>query len=324
MRAIGKVILRTLLQAIPTMLGIVLISFILLHLMPGDAVDAIAGMSGSASQETMHAMREAYGLNDNIVVQFWNYITGVFSLNFGQSINYSAPVLDVIMERLPATLILMLSAFVLALMTGILVGWGMAVFAGKWPDRLLTSGSLLFYSAPNFWVGLMIIVVFSAKLRWFPSGGAESIGASLEGWAWFLDRLHHLVLPSVALAAFFMAIYARLTRAAMLEVLRQDYIRTAAAKGIHPVVIQFRHGLRNALIPVTTVAGLHLGNLLGGAVVVETVFNWPGLGRLTMSALAARDNQVLLGILLLSSVAVIVTNVVIDWLITLLDPRIRA
>lgn len=200
----------------------------------------------------------------------------------------------------------------------------MAVFAGKWPDRVLTSGSLLFYSAPNFWVGLMIIVVFSAKLRWFPSGGAETIGVDLDGWAWFVDRVKHLVLPSVALAAFFMAIYARLTRAAMLEVLRQDYIRTAAAKGVHPVVIQFRHGLRNALIPVTTVAGLHLGNMLGGAVVVETVFNWPGLGRLTMNALAARDNQVLLGILLLSSVAVIATNLVIDWLITLLDPRIRA
>ena len=324
MRGVFRNIGRTLLQAIPTMMGIILISFLLLHLMPGDAVDAISGMSGSASVETMDAMREVYGLNDNLVVQFWNYITGVLTLNFGYSISYSAPVLDVIMERLPATLTLMMSAFLLALVMGILVGWAMAVFAGKWPDRLLTSTSLLFYSAPNFWVGLMIIVVFSGTLRWFPSGGAETIGASLEGWAWFADRVTHLVLPSIALAAFFMAIYARLTRAAMLEVLRQDYIRTAAAKGIHPLVIQFRHGLRNALIPVTTVAGLHLGNLLGGAVVVETVFNWPGLGRLTMNALAARDNQVLLGILLLSSVAVIATNLVIDWLITLLDPRIRA
>ncbi|MBN8294816.1 ABC transporter permease [Rhodobacter sp. NTK016B] len=324
MRGVFRNIGRTLLQAIPTMMGIILISFLLLHLMPGDAVDAIAGMSGSASVETMDAMREVYGLNDNLVVQFWNYIAGVLTLNFGYSISYSAPVLDVIMERLPATLTLMMSAFLLALVMGILVGWAMAVFAGKWPDRLLTSTSLLFYSAPNFWVGLMIIVVFSGTLRWFPSGGAETIGASLEGWAWFADRVTHLVLPSIALAAFFMAIYARLTRAAMLEVLRQDYIRTAAAKGIHPLVIQFRHGLRNALIPVTTVAGLHLGNLLGGAVVVETVFNWPGLGRLTMNALAARDNQVLLGILLLSSVAVIATNLVIDWLITLLDPRIRA
>lgn len=319
-----RTIRRTALQALPTMFGIVLIAFILLHLMPGDAVDAISGMSGSSSQETMEEMRAAYGLNDSLPVQFIRYVTGVFTLNLGMSINYSAPVLDVIMERLPATLTLMFSAFVLALSSGIVIGWAMAVFAGRWVDRLLTAGSLLLYSAPNFWVGLMIIVYFSARLQLFPAGGAETIGADLQGWAWFADRLRHLVLPSCALAAFFVAIYARLTRAAMLEVLRQDYIRTAHSKGLHPMLIQFRHGLRNALIPVTTVAGLHLGNMLGGAVVVETVFNWPGLGRLTMNALAARDTQVLLGILLLSSIAVIVTNVLIDGLVSWLDPRIRS
>ncbi|MFV0298650.1 MAG: ABC transporter permease [Hyphomicrobiaceae bacterium] len=318
-----RIVRRTLLHAIPTMLGIVIIAFFLLHLMPGDAVDAIAGMSGSADQATLQQMREAYGLNDSLLVQFARYLYGVVTLNFGVSINYSAPVLDVVAERLPATITLMFCAFGLALSSGILIGWVMAVFAGRWPDRLLTSGTLLLYSAPNFWVGLMIIVLFSAQLHWFPAGGNETIGASLEGWDWFVDRVRHLVLPSCALAAFFVAIYARLTRAAMLEVLRQDYIRTATAKGLHPVVIQFRHGLRNALVPVTTVAGLHLGNLLGGAVVVETVFNWPGLGRLTMNALAARDTQVLLGILILSSVAVIVANILMDWLATWLDPRIR-
>ena len=322
MRAI-TVIGRTTARSIPTMLGIIVISFVLLHLMPGDAVDAIVGMSGSASKETVAQLRETYGLDQSFPMQFWNYLSRVFRLNLGMSINYSAPVLDVILERLPATLTLMLTAFVLALVGGIVIGWAMAVFAGRWPDRLLTSGSLLLYSAPNFWVGLMIIVLFSAKLQWLPASGAETIGAGLTGWAWFSDRVVHLILPSCALAAFFVAIYARLTRAAMLEVLRQDYIRTAEAKGLHPMLIQFRHGLRNALIPVTTVAGLHLGNLLGGAVVVETVFNWPVLGRLTMNALAARDTQVLLGILLLSSVAVIVTNLLIDWLATWLDPRIR-
>ncbi|WP_273687960.1 ABC transporter permease [Ketogulonicigenium vulgare] len=324
MNGFTRTVVRTVLQAIPTILGIIVISFLLLYLMPGDAVDAIAGMSGSASQETMDALRDTYGLNDSFIVQFFRYLGGVLTLNFGTSISYSAPVLDVIMERLPSTMILMLTAFVIALTVGIMVGWAMAVFAGKWPDRLLTSTSLLLYSAPNFWVGLMIIVIFSARLQWFPSGGAETIGAALTGWGWFLDRLKHLVLPSCALAAFFVAIYARLTRAAMLEVLRQDYIRTAAAKGLHPMLIQFRHGLRNALIPVTTVAGMHLGNMLGGAVVVETVFNWPGIGRLTMSAIAARDTQVLLGILLLTSVVVIIVNVIIDWLTTLLDPRIRS
>jgi peptide/nickel transport system permease protein len=319
----ARIVGRTLLQVIPTVFGIVVISFVLLHLMPGDAVDAIAGMSGSADQATLKELRDAYGLNDSLLTQFMRYIMGVLTLNFGMSISYTAPVLDVIVERLPATLTLMLCAFTLALSGGILIGWIMAVFAGRWPDRLLTSWTLLFYSAPNFWVGLMIIVLFSAKLQWFPAGGAETIGSNLAGWAWLKDRVVHLVLPSCALAAFFIAIYARLTRAAMLEVLRQDYIRTATSKGLHPIRIQLRHGLRNALIPVTTVAGLHLGNLLGGAVVVETVFNWPGLGRLTMNALAARDAQVLLGILMLSSIAVILTNIVIDWLATWLDPRIR-
>ncbi|KGE02053.1 ABC transporter permease [Rhizobium sp. YS-1r] len=315
---------RTLLQAIPTMIGIVLLSFFFLHMMPGDAVDALAGISGSASKETMEAMREAYGLNAPLPVQLLRYFGNVLTLNFGQSIAYSSPVFNLIVERLPSTLILMLTAFVIALTTGILVGWVMAVFAGRWPDRMLTSISLLFYSAPNFWVGLMIIVLFSAKLQLLPAGGSETIGVTLEGWHWLVDRLQHLVLPACSLAAFFVAIYARLTRASMLEVLRQDYMRTAAAKGLHPLLLQFRHGLRNALIPVTTVAGLHLGNMLSGAVVVETVFNWPGVGRLTMSSLAARDVNVLLGILLMSSVIVIVTNLIIDWLVMWLDPRISA
>lgn len=316
---VGKSILRS----IPTMLGVIFLGFFLLKLMPGDAVDAIVGMAGSATEETTKILRETYGLDQNILAQLWYYLLGVVTFNFGYSISYSSPVIEVIGDRLPSTLVLMFTAFSLALIFGIIIGWIMAVFAGRWPDRALTSVTLLLYSAPNFWVGLMAIVLFSAKLQWLPSGGAESIGSAYSGWAWFQDRVAHLILPACALAAFFVAIYARLTRAAMLEVLRQDYIRTAAAKGLHPVVVQFRHGLRNALIPVTTVAGMHLGNLLGGAVVVETVFNWPGLGGLTVNALAARDTQVLLGILMLSSISVILANILIDWLVAILDPRIR-
>jgi peptide/nickel transport system permease protein len=319
-----KTLRRTALQAIPTMVGIILLSFVFLHLMPGDAVDALAGMSGSASKETMDALRQSYGLDMPLPVQLYRYITGVLTLNLGMSVSYGAPVFNLIVERLPGTLLLMLTAFVIAIISGILIGWIMAVYAGRWPDRLLTSTSLLFYSAPNFWVGLMIIVLFSAKLQLLPSGGAETIGVTLKGWPWFVDRLRHLILPACSLAAFFVAIYARLTRAAMLEVLRQDYMRTAAAKGLHPLVLQFRHALRNALIPVTTVAGLHLGNMLSGAVVVETVFNWPGVGRLTMSSLAARDTNVLLGVLLMSSVIVIIVNVLIDWIVSWLNPRISS
>jgi len=314
---------RVAVQAIPTIFGIVALNFLLLNLMPGDAADAIAGMSGSATVETMEALRKSLGLDQSLITRFITYATGVVSFNFGTSSHYGAPVIDVIMGRLPNTLLLMLSAFFVAVTLGIVLGWIMAIFANKWLDRLLTAIVLLLYSAPGFWIGLMAIVLFSAHLGWLPSGGSETIGVEMTGLALARDRILHLILPALALATFFVAIYARLTRAAMLEVLRQDFMRAAAAKGLHPLALQFRHALRNALIPVTTVAGLHLANLLSGAVVVETVFNWPGLGRLTMDSLAARDFNVLLGILLLSSIIVIVTNVIIDWVVMWLDPRIE-
>jgi peptide/nickel transport system permease protein len=319
-----KIIRRVAVQAIPTIFGMIALNFLLLKLMPGDAADAIAGMSGSATVETMEALRKSLGLDQSTFTQLIAYVTNVATFNLGVSSNYGAPVITVIMERLPNTLMLMLSAFTLALVFGIILGWAMAVFANRWPDRLITTGVLLLYSAPGFWVGLMAIVLFSARLGWLPSGGSETIGASLTGTALIRDRILHLILPAAALGTFFVAIYARLTRAAMLEVLRQDFMRAAAAKGLHPLVLQFRHALRNALIPVTTVAGLHLANLLSGAIVVETVFNWPGLGRLAMNSLIARDFNVLLGILFLSSIIVIVTNIVIDLIVMWLDPRIEA
>ncbi len=322
-RPARQMIRRVAIQAIPTIFGIVALNFLLLNLMPGDAADAIAGMSGSATVETMEALRKSFGLDQSLITRFITYATGVVSFNFGNSSHYGAPVIDVIMGRLPNTLLLMLSAFFIAVTIGILLGWIMAIFANRWPDRLLTAIVLLLYSAPGFWVGLMAIVLFSAHLGWLPSGGSETIGVEMTRMAMVRDRLLHLILPALALATFFVAIYARLTRAAMLEVLRQDFMRAAAAKGLHPLALQFRHALRNALIPVTTVAGLHLANLLSGAVVVETVFNWPGLGRLTMDSLAARDFTVLLGILLLTSIIVIVTNVIIDWIVMWLDPRIE-
>jgi peptide/nickel transport system permease protein len=317
------IIRRVAVQAVPTVLGIVALNFLFLNLMPGDAVDAIAGRSGSATAETMEALRRSFGLDQSLLTRLVTYLANLATFNLGTSANYGVPVTRVILERLPNTLLLMLSAFAIAFVLGILIGWIMAVFANQWPDRMLTTMVLLLYSAPGFWIGLMAIVLFSARLGWLPSGGSETIGASLTGVAVLRDRALHLILPAAALAAFFVAIYARLTRAAMLEVLRQDFMRAAAAKGLHPVVLQFRHALRNALIPVTTVAGLHLANLLSGAVVVETVFNWPGLGRLTMDSLIARDFNVLLGILLLSSIIVIVTNIIIDLAVRWLDPRIE-
>jgi peptide/nickel transport system permease protein len=259
-----------------------------------------------------------------VLTQLVNFLGHLVQFDLGFSPRYNMSVLDMIMTRLPGTLLLMVTALSLALVLGIIIGSIMAAWAGRWPDRVLSVVVLLFYSMPGFWVGLMAIVLFSVKLGWLPSDGSMTVGANLTGWAFVADRLDHLILPALALASFFVAVYARLVRASMLEVQRQDFMRTAQAKGLHPFFIQLRHALRNALIPVTTVAGMHLGNLLGGAVVVETLFGWPGMGRLALEAVLARDFSVLLGVLLLSSLLVIIANVVIDLLHAWLDPRIGA
>ena len=200
----------------------------------------------------------------------------------------------------------------------------MAAFAGRWPDRVLQVLALLCYSTPGFWIGLMAIVLFSVKLGWLPGNGSETVGADLDGIPLVLDRLQYLILPAASLSLFFVAVYSRLVRSSLLEVQRLEFMRAAAAKGLHPIALQARHALPNALIPVTTVAGLHLGNLLGGAVVVETVYGWPGMGRLALEAVLGRDYGLLLGVLLLSSLLVIFANAAIDLLHAWLDPRIEA
>jgi peptide/nickel transport system permease protein len=305
------------------MIGIVVLCFLLLHLLPGDAADVLAAESGSATAETMAQMRGFFGLDQPMLRQLVTYVVNLAHLDLGYSARFGMPVLPLILERLPATLLLMVSALGMALVLGILAGWVMAIFVGRWPDWALQFLVLIFYSTPGFWIGLMAIVLFSVKLGWLPSNGDMTVGMAQSGLGMLIDRARYLLLPSLALSSFFIAVYARLTRATMLEVRGQDFMRTAAAKGLHPLVIQLRHALRNALIPVTTVAGLHFGNLLGGAVVVETVFGWPGMGRLALEAVTGRDFNVLLGVLLLSSLVVIVANVAIDLLHAWLDPRIE-
>jgi peptide/nickel transport system permease protein len=311
-------------QALPTMLGIIVLCFLLLQLVPGDAADVLAAENGSATAETMHALRERFGLDQPVLLQLASYLDHLAHFDLGYSARFGMPVSRLIVERLPNTLLLMISALGMALVVGILAGWVMAIFAGRWVDRVLQVLVLLFYSMPGFWIGLMAIVLFSVKLGWLPSNGSMTVGVPMSSFSVLVDRASYLVMPSLALSSFFIAVYARLTRATMLEVQGQDFMRTAAAKGLHPVTIQLRHALRNALIPVTTVAGIHLGNLLGGAVVVETVFGWPGMGQLALEAVIGRDFNVLLGVLLLSSLLVIVANAGMDLLQAWLDPRIQA
>ncbi len=309
-------------SAIPTVLGILVLDFLLLQLMPGDAADVLAGQSGGLGADAMAALRDRFGLDRPILAQLATYLWHLAHLDLGLSARFGLPVSTLVLERLPNTLLLMVTALGIALAAGLLLGATMAAFAGRWPDRVLQLVVLLCYSTPGFWVGLMAIVLFSVKLGWLPGNGNETVGAGLHGLAAAWDRARYLVLPASSLALFFVAIYARLVRTSLIEVRRLDFIRTAAAKGVHPVALIARHALPNALIPLTTVAGLHVGNLLGGAVVVETVYGWPGMGRLALEAVLGRDYGLLLGVLLFSSLLVIVANIAVDLLQAWIDPRI--
>ncbi|WP_315126146.1 ABC transporter permease [Comamonas antarctica] len=319
----GRVLRRTLWQAVPTVIGVVILNFCLLQLVPGDAADVIAAESGSATAESMAQLRSHFGLDLPVLEQLGAYLNNLAHFSLGTSPRYNLPVTELIASRLPNTLLLMLAALGTALVAGVLLGSLMASRVGRWPDRVLSVLALLLYSTPSFWLGLMAVVLFSVHLGWLPTGGSASIGVQMTGWDSLVDRLRHLVLPALAMSGFYVAIFARLTRASMLEVSRQDFVRTAMAKGLHPLRVTLGHVLRNALIPVTTVAGMHFGTLLGGAVVVETVFSWPGLGRLAFESVMARDYTVLLGILLLSSLLVILANMLVDLLHAWLDPRIQ-
>ncbi|WP_300727638.1 ABC transporter permease [Pseudomonas sp.] len=313
-----------LVRALPTAAGVIVLNFVLLQMVPGDAVDALVAEAGSATAQTTELLRQQYGLDKSPLAQFGDYLVQLGHLSLGDSPRYGMPVMDVISQRLPNTLILMGLALAISLGAGIALGTVMALWAGQWPDRVLSSAVFVLYSTPGFWIGLMAIVLFAVKLDWLPAGGDSTIGAGLAGLDAFVDKLKYAILPALTLASFFVAIYARLTRASVLDVLSQDYVRTARAKGLSPWRITLRHVLRNALLPLTTVAGAHLGGLLGGAAVVETVFGWPGIGRLTLEAVQAREYKVLLGILLMSSFIVILANVLVDGLHTRLDPRIAA
>ncbi|WP_114858864.1 ABC transporter permease [Azospirillum brasilense] len=314
---------RSAAQVVFVLLGIALINFFLLHLAPGDAAQVLAGESGAATPEYMEALRRQFGLDQPLHVQFLRYLGNLVTFDLGYSFRQSLPVSELILQRLPATLLLMGTAIGFALVAGCSLGFLAARRAGKLTDTVISIVALLFYATPVFWVGIMLIVVFSVILDWLPVGGMTSVEANLSGLALVGDVALHLVLPAVTLGLFYLAIYARLMRAAMLEVYGQDFVRTARAKGVRPRRIAWRHVLRNALLPIVTTLGVQLGSILGGAVLVETVFSWPGLGRLAFAALFQRDLNLLLGILFCSSVVVVLVNIAVDLVYTLLDPRIE-
>jgi peptide/nickel transport system permease protein len=309
-------------QAIPIIAGIAVFNFMLLQFAPGDAADVLAGEAGGATPEYMAELKSRFGLDQPLPVQLGKYLWNVARLDLGYSFRHNMPVVDLILSRLPATLLLMVAAIVLAFTLGVFLGVTAARHVNRPLDTIISVGALLAYATPIFWIGLMMILLFSVQLGWLPSSGMRTIGADISGVAYLVDVFRHLVLPACALSLFFMALYTRLMRASMLEVYSLDYVTTARAKGLSERRIAFKHVLRNALLPMVTMLGLQIGSMLGGSVLVETVFGWPGLGRLAFEAVFQRDNNLLLGILLLSSVLVVIVNISIDLLYARLDPRI--
>jgi peptide/nickel transport system permease protein len=305
-------------------LAIVCVNFLLIHAAPGDPASVLAGQSGSADPQFIAQLRHQFGLDQPLYVQLWIYVSSVMRGDLGVSHLQQRPVLDLIMERLPATLLLTGTAFAFALIVGIALGAAAARRVGTWADSAITVVALAFYATPIFWVGLMLVLVFSVTLDWLPSFGMNTVGADLHGWAAVADTCRYLVLPSLTLGLFYMAVYARLTRSAMLDVAGEDFIRTARAKGVPEGRILRRHILRNALLPVVTLAGIQAGQLIGGSVLVETVFAWPGIGRLAFDALLARDYQVLLGVFLTTAVLVVLFNLATDLIYLVIDPRMQA
>ena len=316
-------VLRRLLQAVPVIFAIVVLNFLLLHLAPGDAAQVLAGEAGSASPEYMAELRQRFGLDRPLALQLVLYVKQVLTLDLGFSFRHNMPVTALIAGRLGPTLLLMLTTLVLSVTAGIVLGLLAAARVGSWRDTLISVLALVSYATPLFWVGLMLIVVFSIKLDWLPTSGMETVAAFHEGWARVVDIARHLVLPALTLSLFYMALYVRLMRAAVLEQAGMDYVTTARAKGLEEMRITLSHVLRNAVLPVVTMAGVQVGSLLGGSVVVESVFAWPGLGQLAFQALFARDLNLLLGIFFISSCLVVATNIVVDVVYVFLDPRVR-
>jgi len=316
-------ILRRLIQAIPVLLGIAIVNFLLLQLAPGDAADVLAGESGSATPEYMELLRKNFGLDKSIPEQLYIYIKNLFTFDLGFSFRHNMNVLDIILDRLGATLLLMTATLFMSVGFGILLGLFAAMRVNRWQDSLISILAIISYATPLFWVGLMLMVIFSINLDWFPATGMENIIKFYTGWERVIDIAHHLILPSITLSLFYLALYTRLMRASVLEQHGMDYVVTARAKGASENRVTFKHVLKNAILPVITMAGFQVGALLGGSVVVEAVFGWPGLGQLAFQTLFARDINLLLGIFFLSACLVVVVNLLVDLVYTLLDPRIE-
>jgi ABC-type dipeptide/oligopeptide/nickel transport system permease component len=330
-----RYLLRRLVLTIPILLGVSLLVFLMLHSAGGDPAQTILG--ARADPESLAALRRELGLDQPLPVQYVAFLSGAVRGDFGRSYRSNTPVIAEIAARFPATIELAVAAMVIAVVTGVIFGTLAAVRRHSLLDYVSSTVVLLGVSIPTFWLGLILIIVFGLWLRWLPISGRVDprLGADpslpfltwtslLQGnWAMGKDALRHIILPALTLAAWPAAIVARMTRASLIESLGQDYVRTARGKGLPEQLIVVSHAARNALLPVLTVVGLEFGTLLGGAVVTETIFSWPGLGQLTVAAIGARDYQMVQGVVVLLGAVFVLLNLLVDVLYAVLDPRIR-
>ncbi|MGX5668025.1 ABC transporter permease [Rhizobium daejeonense] len=314
---------RRLLQSLVVIFVIIIGNFLLLNAVPGDLVDVMAGKGGDMDADLMASLRERFGLNEPLPVRLFDYVVNVLSGDLGYSWPHSQPVLDVVLQRLPATTLLVVLSVMLSVFVGTMAGVIAARHAHKLVDVVISMVVLAFYATPIFLTALGLMLIFSVKLGWLPLAGLTTAGASEGLFATIADIALHMVLPVISLSLFYTAIYARLARASMLQVMTQDYVRTARAKGLSEVQVILGHALRNALLPVVTMAGLQITELFGGAVLTETIFGLPGVGRLAYDAVFARNFPLMLGILIVCSFIIVIVNLIVDLIYTRLDPRVE-
>lgn len=303
----SRYFVKRILQTIPLMLVISILVFLFIHMIPGDPARTMAGLD--AEQSEVEAIREEYGLNDPLIVQYINYMKGLFTGDLGRSLKSDTPVAELIVDRMQNTLKLVFAGILWAPVLGIFIGVISAIKRGKALDHGCMLLAITGLSAPGFWLGLMGIQIFSVQLGWLPSGG-------LDSWTGY-------ILPSFTMGCGIMAVLARYSRSSMLETLREDYVRTARAKGQKEFLVMFLHAFRNSLIQVITILGLQIGGLLSGSVLTETVFSIPGMGRLLVDSIAFRDYPVIQGLLMLFAFQYVIINLIVDLLYGVINPKIR-
>ncbi|HEV2809954.1 MAG TPA: ABC transporter permease [Acidimicrobiales bacterium] len=316
-----RYVIRRLLQVLPAVASILIVTFAVVHAAPGDPVVAVAGESGN--EEYYQFMREKFGLDRPVLQQFWTYATNVLRGDLGVSFVQSQDVVDLILERVPATLLLMGTALVVSTIGGVALG----ALAARRPfgpfDLSVSTGALVGYALPSFWLAQLAMLTIAFRTGWFPIQGMTDARANYTGLAHWADVARHMFLPALVLAASEIALITRIARTGILAEMSSDYVRVAQAKGLSPTGALMHHALRNALLPIVTVVGTRIGFLFSGAVLVETVFGWPGLGRLVLSAAQTRDHPLLLGMVLVVAFSLVLANLVTDLVYARVDPRIR-